>query len=69
MPGAPSAREEAELAGQVGPLARLLRERGADEATRAELVGELTERLAPYLTADGIRLPAVLHLVTATAPG
>jgi SAM-dependent methyltransferase len=69
LPGAPSARQEAELAGQVGPLARLLRERGADEATQAELVGALTERLATYLTADGIRMPAMLHLVTATAPG
>ena len=69
LPGAPSAREEAELAGQVGLLARLLREREADEATRADLIGELTGRLAPYLTADGVRLPATIHLVTATAPG
>jgi hypothetical protein len=69
LPGAPSAREEAVLAGQVGPLARLLRERGADETTRAGLIGTLTERLAPYLTAAGIRMPAVVHLVTATAHG
>ena len=55
--------------GQVGLLARLLREREADEATRADLIGELTGRLAPYLTADGVRLPATIHLVTATAPG
>ncbi len=69
LPGAPSAREEAQLAGQVGPLARLLRERVADAATRADLIGALTERLAPYLTAEGIRMPAVVHLVTASAPG
>jgi SAM-dependent methyltransferase len=69
LPGAPSARQEAELAGQVGLLARLLRERAADEATRAELIGELTRRFAPYLTEHGVRLPAVIHLVTATAPG
>ena len=68
LPGAPSAREEAELAGQVGLLARLLREREADEATRADLIAELTRRLAPYVSADGVRLPAVVHLVTATAP-
>ena len=68
LAGAPSAREEAELAGQVGLLARLLRERGADEATRADLIDELTRRFAPYLTADGMRLPAEVHLVTATAP-
>ena len=69
LPGAPSAREEAELAGQVGVLARLLREREADEGTRADLIAELTRRLAPYVTADGVRLPALIHLVTAAAPG
>jgi SAM-dependent methyltransferase len=68
LPGAPSAREEAELAGQVGLLARLLRERAADESTRADLISDLTRRFAPYLTADGVRLPALVHLVTATAP-
>jgi SAM-dependent methyltransferase len=69
LPGAASAREEAELACQVGPLARLLKERGADEATRQLVVEELAERLAPYLTADGVRLPALLHLATAAVPG
>jgi SAM-dependent methyltransferase len=69
LPGAASAREEAELACQIGPLARLLKERGADEATRQLVVEELAGRLTPYLTADGVRLPALLHLVTAAAPG
>ena len=68
LPGAPSAREEAELAGQVGMLARLLREREADEVTRARLIDELTQRFASFQTADGVRLRAVLHLVTATSP-
>ena len=36
---------------------------------RQLLVEELAGRLAPYLTADGVRLPASLHLVTAAAPG
>jgi SAM-dependent methyltransferase len=67
LPGAASVRDEAELLSQVGFLARLLRERGADEATRRLLVEELADRLAPYLSADGIRLPAAFHLVTATA--
>jgi SAM-dependent methyltransferase len=65
--GAPSPHEEAELAGQVGPLARLLRERNADDAARADLVGELARRFAPHLTGDGMRLPALVHLVTASA--
>ena len=68
LPGAADVREEAELASQLGPLARLLRERGAYAAMRERMVEELTERLRPYLTADGVRLPALLHLVTAAAP-
>ena len=36
---------------------------------RQLLVEELAERLTPYLTADGVRLPALLHLVTAAVPG
>lgn len=69
LPGARSTREEAELMSLFGPLSRLLRERGADEATRAALVADLAGRLTPYATADGVRLPAAVHLVTATAPG
>lgn len=68
LPGAADVREEAALASQLGPLARLLREREADAAMRERMVEELTERLRPYLTADGVRLPALLHLVTAAAP-
>lgn len=69
LPGARSAREEAELVSLMGPLARLLRERGADEAMRLTLVEDLADRLAPYATADGVRLPAAFYLVRATAPG
>jgi hypothetical protein len=68
LPGARSTREEAELMSLFGPLARLLRERSADEATRATLIAELADRLAPYATADSVRVPAVAHLVTATTP-
>lgn len=69
LPGARSARDEAELMSLFGPLARLMRERGADEATRVALVAELADRLAPHATADGVRLPAAVHLVTAIALG
>jgi SAM-dependent methyltransferase len=69
LPGAVSTRDEAELMSLFGPLARLLRERDADEATRLALVDELADRLVPYSTADGVRLPAAVHLVTATVPG
>jgi SAM-dependent methyltransferase len=69
LPGARSTRDEAELMSLFGPLARLVRERGADEATRLALADELAHRLAPYATADGVRLPAAVHLVTAAMPG
>jgi SAM-dependent methyltransferase len=69
LPGARSTRDEAELLSLFGPLARLIRERGADDATRLALTDELAHRLTPYLTADGMRLPAAVHLVTAAAPG
>jgi SAM-dependent methyltransferase len=68
LPGARNTRAEAELMALFGPLARLLRERDADEAMRTALVAELADRLAPYATPDGVRLPAAAHLVTATAP-
>jgi SAM-dependent methyltransferase len=68
LPGARSTRDEAALMSSVGPLARLIRERGADEPTRMALADELAQRLSPYATADGVRLPAAVHLVTATAP-
>jgi SAM-dependent methyltransferase len=69
LPGARTMRDEAELMSLFGPLARLIREHGADEATRLALIEELAHRLSPYATADGVRLPAAVHLVTATAPG
>jgi SAM-dependent methyltransferase len=68
LSGTRSTQDEAELMSLFGPLSRLLRERGADEATRTALVADLAERLAPYMTPDGVRLPAAVHLVTATAP-
>jgi SAM-dependent methyltransferase len=69
LPGARSTRDEAELMSLFGPLARLMRERGADEATRLTLVDRLADRLARFATADGVRLPAAVHLTTATVPG
>ena len=51
-----------------GPLARLLRERDADEAMRDRARRRARRSSGPYATADGVRLPAAAHLVTATAP-
>ncbi len=68
LPGAPSAREKAELAAHIGPLARLIRARQPDEATRRALLDRVSERFEAFATADGVRMPASLHLVTATWP-
>ncbi|HLT03048.1 MAG TPA: methyltransferase domain-containing protein [Geminicoccaceae bacterium] len=67
LPGACSTREEAELMSLFGPLSRLMRERGADETTRRALVAELADRLEAHQTTDGVRLPAAIHLVSASA--
>jgi SAM-dependent methyltransferase len=68
LPGARSTRDEAALMSSFGPLARLARERGVDETTRLALTDELARRLSPYATADGVRLPAAVHLCTAIVP-
>jgi SAM-dependent methyltransferase len=68
LPGAGAAREDAELATQVGPLARMLRERDADPAMRELLIEDLTACLALYHTPGGMRVPARVNLVTAAAP-
>jgi SAM-dependent methyltransferase len=68
LPGAPSAREEAELVSHIGPLARLIRARQPDETTRRALVDRVSERFEVFATADGVRMPASLYLVTATWP-
>jgi SAM-dependent methyltransferase len=68
LPGARSTWDEAALMSSFGPLARLARERGVDETTRLALTDELARRLSPYATADGVRLPAAVHLCTAIVP-
>lgn len=49
----------------VGPIARLLRERGAGGAERDAMVGEIAEAFAPFVSDDGIRVPARINLFTA----
>jgi SAM-dependent methyltransferase len=57
-----------DLAGDVGPAKRLLRERGGTAADRAAIADELAARLARYVTADGIRIPAEVNLFRARRP-
>jgi SAM-dependent methyltransferase len=69
LPGAPSAREEAEFVCEVGLLGRLIRARQPDEATRRALVDLVSERFEAFASAAGMRIPASIYLVTATWPG
>ncbi len=68
MPGAATAEAEAEFACEVGPLTRLLHAREPDPATRQAIALEIGERFRPYQSADGVRIPATLHYVTAVRP-
>jgi len=58
----------AEHAGLFGLVQRLIEEKQADEATRDAIVAETEAAFAPYVTNDGVRLPATFLLVTARRP-
>lgn len=55
----------AELALHVGPATRLLRDKGGDEADARAIAATLRDRLAPYATATGVRVPARINLFRA----
>lgn len=57
--------QEAAFAVAMGPAARLIEARGADPATRAEIVAETAEALRRYTTPEGLRTPAALYCVLA----
>ncbi|HVP28409.1 MAG TPA: methyltransferase domain-containing protein [Myxococcota bacterium] len=50
---------------QVGPTASAIREAAPDDATRARIIGAVSDALAPYLGPDGVRLGATAWIVTA----
>jgi SAM-dependent methyltransferase len=51
----------------VGPTSAALRE--ADPALRPRVFAAVREALAPFVTPEGVRMPAAAWIVTATAPG
>jgi SAM-dependent methyltransferase len=57
-----------DLAGDVGPAKRLLREKGGTDADRAAIAAVLADALARYVTADGIRIPGEVNLFRARRP-
>ena len=50
----------------VGPVARMLRERGGSDEDQAAILEAVRASFAPYVGADGIRVPAVLNVFAAT---
>lgn len=63
--GADTAANTAAFAINVGPAARILKLHDASAETIAAITADVEAELSPYLTADGIRVPARLHFVTA----
>ncbi|HTZ36912.1 MAG TPA: class I SAM-dependent methyltransferase [Stellaceae bacterium] len=60
-----SARGEAEHAALFGPTLRLFEEKDAPEAVRQAVVAETAAAYAPFMTADGMRLPGTILVAKA----
>jgi SAM-dependent methyltransferase len=58
----------AALATRIGPAAGLLRQRGADDALRDRVAARIRAAFAPFARPEGVRIPAVVNIFTATAP-
>jgi SAM-dependent methyltransferase len=58
----------AEHAGQFGLVQRLMDEKQAGEAARRAIVGDVEAAFVPYVTSEGVRLPATFLLVTGRRP-
>lgn len=53
------------LAGNVGPIPGILREKDGSEADRDAILADLGRRFAPFATPDGARIPARITLYSA----
>ena len=49
----------------VGPVARMLRESGGTDEDRSAILEAIGTAFAPYVGADGVRVPALLNVFTA----
>lgn len=61
-------RAVTDLMTRIGPVSRMLRDRGTN-ADREAIANDLRDALAPYATADGIRVPAGIVIYSAVKPG
>ena len=60
-----TAASEAEHSAMFGPAWRLMEEKQAPEAARQAIVAETATAFAPYLTAEGLRLPGTVLIAKA----
>jgi hypothetical protein len=56
-----------ELAGNIGSLPRVLREKGGTPEDRTAILATIRSELAPFVTPDGVRLPARVIVYAARA--
>ncbi|MCB2128838.1 MAG: methyltransferase domain-containing protein [Rhodobacteraceae bacterium] len=62
------AADAANLATEIGPVSRILREKGGAEADRIAIAADLARRFGDYEAADGVRIPASLNFFEAMRP-
>jgi len=60
-----TARSEAEHAAMFGPAWRLMEEKQASEEARQAIIAETEAAFAPYMTAEGLRLPGTILIAKA----
>jgi SAM-dependent methyltransferase len=61
-----AAKSEAEHAALFGPAWRLMEEKNAPEEVRQTIVSEIETAFAPYVMADGLRLPGTVLMAKGT---
>jgi SAM-dependent methyltransferase len=55
------------LCGEIGPLPRMMREKGGTDADRAAILAAIRDAFSPYAGPDGVRIPARVHVYSARA--
>lgn len=55
------------LCSEIGPLPRMMREKGGTEADQAAILAEIAAAFAPYAGPEGVRIPARVHVFEARA--
>jgi SAM-dependent methyltransferase len=62
------AEEAAALATEIGPVSRLMREKGGMDADRAAIAADLAGRFRRFETAERVEVPAVVNVFSAVRP-